>query len=73
METNNYEDLVSEIRSQLEADAVLILVVGGTRGDGLAVLGREEVMPKIAKLLRGGADSIGQSNHPFGNNGHNGN
>jgi hypothetical protein len=57
-----YDDLATVAREAAEADAVILIVLGGKHGSGFAVqahgFAREEVEAKLVSFLREVADEV---------------
>ena len=53
-----YDDLATIVREQTNAQAVIVVVIGGTLGNGFSVQAREGVVLKIPALLRMLANTI---------------
>jgi hypothetical protein len=55
---SRYEPETVELRQRLNADSVILIVVGGTRGNGFSITANASVLPVISRVLRAAADKI---------------
>lgn len=53
-----YDDLCTRIRSETKASGVILIVLGGNRGEGFSAQLTPEATAKISPMLRHLADSI---------------
>ena len=53
-----YDDDVTEIRERYAAEAVVLIVIGGSRGNSFCVQAPEELSRRLPTLLRTVADEI---------------
>jgi hypothetical protein len=53
-----YDDLATLVRDGTNADGVIVIVIGGSKGSGFSVQATFEVTAKLPDLLRTMADNI---------------
>ncbi len=53
-----YADLCDQVRTQTDADSVMVVVYRGIRGDGFSILGSPEFCRAAPSVLRQMADQI---------------
>lgn len=53
-----YDDLARLVRIQANAEAVLVVVIGGDKGEGFSVQATADIVLQLPRLLRVVADQI---------------
>lgn len=53
-----YEKEITELREQLKADGLIMIVIGGERGEGFGIQGTAGVILALPKMLRTIADQV---------------
>ena len=58
MGPGQYDDQATLVREAMKAHGVILMVIGGTRGDGFSVQAAPYVLPFLPTMLRSMADQI---------------
>ena len=56
-----YDDMTTHVRDQTKAAGVAVIIIGGSKGDGLSVQAPLSVALKLPAMLRFMADEIEKS------------
>lgn len=59
-----YNDILTRVRKETEADGALLIIINGNKGNGCAQQLKPEVIPAIAMVLRAIADDLEIGNWP---------
>lgn len=54
----NYGDVAERIREETGADGVILFVLNGKKGNGVALVGADDFMPAVPDILRGMATEL---------------
>lgn len=55
-----YDDICTEVREKTKARSVLVIIIGGNKGEGFSVQSDIGTLMKLPTILRNVADQIGR-------------